>query len=524
MKKARLYHLTRDPVTLLRGAGIICGLGFALAWLITFAGWGRKASPLTISPSSYTVSSVEDLVTQLERRLTLEQRMPEAVLSEGPEVAMEVMMSAKEVRYHIDQQAKDAAQKALFLAHLDYSEKLEDGLLLPLTQALAQTPPPRFANHLMASVMEAKGEWTQAMLLYQAEAAHPEAKRAATRAIDLAIQLEDAPVLRQLYQSHAATFHILRAWDRCAAGMLIQDPGLQWEGAAAAVFSEVTWGRLLLTTLVSAIWFLVLMRYRDAADRLPWWWPPAALLLGVASIVPTVWFVQFQEIRLGLKEGATGMEQLKYYVVGVGLREELAKLLLVLPFLPWLLRKKSPGLALLTGALVGLGFAFEENVSYFRQGLASEGYGRMLTANFMHLAMTGITALAAYDLCRSKFVRMMDFITVFAVIVCVHGVYDWSFTGLPELSLLGSLDIISIVMLALLAKHFFESVSNTLVPQRGNISAICILVWGACFMLALAFVSAALLGTGGVGIGAVGLGALGYIPLLVMHTRHLQGI
>lgn len=49
-----------------------------------------------------------------------------------------------------------------------------------------------------------------------------------------------------------------------------------------------------------------------------------------------------------------------------GSGEELCKLALAALFMPWLVWRRAPGVALMTGAFVGLGFALEENIDYYQ--------------------------------------------------------------------------------------------------------------------------------------------------------------
>jgi polyisoprenoid-binding protein YceI len=143
--------------------------------------------------------------------------------------------------------------------------------------------------------------------------------------------------------------------------------------------------------------------------------PTAIFIAGVASVWPTLSLVTFQEDHLGLSENAPFPHNLWYFFGGIGLREELCKLLLFVPFLPWLLKIRKPGYALLTGAFVGLGFALEENLNYYDQSGGSVVIGRFITANFMHVALTGIAAHGLYITVRSGFTRVADFAGSFVI-------------------------------------------------------------------------------------------------------------
>jgi RsiW-degrading membrane proteinase PrsW (M82 family) len=527
MKNARLHFLTRDPATLLRGSALLCGIGFGLAWLITLMGW--QLQPAGQRHPQITPQNPEQLA------LLISQRLPEDEASLRKKIASQSFgdflddlgaqsIGAEELQAQIQRLVPDPRSAEVFRVFLKHCDAPSADTLATMEKAASVSPVPPFANLLLALALENQQEDTQAMLHYLAEASQPTAALATSRAAQLALELEDAESLARLRQLQPAHFSTLTGWDRCAVGVLLRDPMLQAKGAVSSVMENAHWSSVLLSAMVVGIWFFILLRYRDHTDSLPWWWGFAPMAAGVLSIALTVWAAQFQELRLGLKEGTTGMQMLLYDVLGVGLREELSKLIMVLPFLPWLLKRKSPGLALLTGGFVGLGFAFEENIGYMTSDAATVGITRLITANFLHVAMTGTCALALFDLFGRRHSRYTDFMVTLGTIIALHGVYDWSSFGAPEISFLGSVDIFGIVLLALLAQHFFRSISDTLRPQRAAFSAMALMVWGTSILVALAFVSSALLGMGTGVIAMVGFQVLGVVPLIVMHTRHLSGL
>jgi RsiW-degrading membrane proteinase PrsW (M82 family) len=150
-----------------------------------------------------------------------------------------------------------------------------------------------------------------------------------------------------------------------------------------------------------------------------------AFLLGVVSIVPTVCLIAVEEAQLRLVETGDATRDILFFVFGVGLREEASKLLLFLPLLP-LLRKWGDKLdVLVCGAMVGLGFAAEENLGYLASGDLHTGLGRFLTANFMHVAMTAILASALDDFVRDREKHAADFSKATVTVVVMHGAYDF---------------------------------------------------------------------------------------------------
>ena len=100
-----------------------------------------------------------------------------------------------------------------------------------------------------------------------------------------------------------------------------------------------------------------------------------AVALGVLSIWPTGFLILYQEVRWNVRASIELVPGLRFFILGVGLREELAKLICLLPLMPLLVRRRDEMLALVASACVGLGFAAEENINYFIGSLATEYHG-----------------------------------------------------------------------------------------------------------------------------------------------------
>src|SRR5207248_731759 len=167
---------------------------------------------------------------------------------------------------------------------------------------------------------------------------------------------------------------------------------------------------LVLALVAAVAWFVFCARLGRAGERLAFRLPLYlfALVLGVASIVPTTFLIAVEEAVLHLVPNGTPGRDLVFYVLGVGFREELSKLLLFAPLVLVLRMRGTPLDVLVCGALVGLGFALVENLQYFARGDLSTAMARFLTANFLHMAMTAITAHALDDLVRAKEDRSFD--------------------------------------------------------------------------------------------------------------------
>jgi RsiW-degrading membrane proteinase PrsW (M82 family) len=150
-----------------------------------------------------------------------------------------------------------------------------------------------------------------------------------------------------------------------------------------------------------------------------------AFVLGVASVLPTIFLIAVEEAKLRLVETGDPTRDILFFVFGVGLREEASKLLLFLPLLPILRRWGDKLDVLVCGAMVGLGFAAEENLNYLASENLHTGLGRFLTANFFHMALTGTLASALDDFVSDREKNASAFMRTSLFVVGIHGAYDF---------------------------------------------------------------------------------------------------
>jgi RsiW-degrading membrane proteinase PrsW (M82 family) len=230
---------------------------------------------------------------------------------------------------------------------------------------------------------------------------------------------------------------------------------------------------------IGSFWFLFLLKATQPGDR----WKQhtglclLALFLGVLSVWPTVFCIYFQEDGWGLVEGSDPASVILYYVLGVGLREELCKLLLVLPLVP-IIAKPNNGLRmLLIPACVGLGFAIEENMQYYDMSMMADVTGRFVSANVFHFMLTG---MAGMELCWFWLYpkqRWQNFLGTFALVVLLHGGYDAVITLTEGDSILG---MGSIAILILITYQFFRLLREYRKPQQSGVSQVFVYVMGVC--------------------------------------------
>lgn len=150
----------------------------------------------------------------------------------------------------------------------------------------------------------------------------------------------------------------------------------------------------------------------------------AGFVLGVLSTVAVSYVIIGQEDVLTVAAGNDPAHIVLYYIAGVGAREEVCKLALFLPLVPMLLKRDDELEVLIVASFVGLGFAIEENATYFANSDATSAAGRFLTANFFHLALTGINGLALFRSFRWGVRGLNEFLWIFPATIAAHGAYD----------------------------------------------------------------------------------------------------
>lgn len=153
--------------------------------------------------------------------------------------------------------------------------------------------------------------------------------------------------------------------------------------------------------------------------------------LGVLSTTATLYAVILQDDILGFAPGTEAPRVILYHIAGVGLREELCKLLCFAPLLFFMRRNYDDFTALIVASFVGLGFAIEENGNYFVASAGTSVPGRFLSANFFHIALTGLNGLALFRALRGS-AGLNEFLFIFPLTVVLHGLYN-AFMSLPQL-------------------------------------------------------------------------------------------
>jgi RsiW-degrading membrane proteinase PrsW (M82 family) len=209
-----------------------------------------------------------------------------------------------------------------------------------------------------------------------------------------------------------------------------------------------------------------------------------ALVLGWLSTIPTLASMSWLDSRLNLSEGNDFLSDFLYHLFSVGLREELCKLLLFTPLLILVLRKNRDLEALILGAFVGLGFAIEENITYFIQyQFTGVAVSRFVSANFLHLTLTGVTSLALTRSLRDPKQWWADSLQMILYAIALHAVYN-ALLSQPVPGF-GDMGYFSGTALAGCAYLFFREVQSLAPPPKATVSRTALFCWGFCLLFLL---------------------------------------
>ena len=257
----------------------------------------------------------------------------------------------------------------------------------------------------------------------------------------------------------------------------------QW--VVPSMYEEVDVPMTIIAAGAALVWMFWLFHisYSNSGRKVLLLQCACGFVLGVASTWLTI-FLIYVEQYLGYGEGETNLERAIYCFAGIGLREETAKLVCFLPLVPWVMRQGTPLTWLLVASSVGAGFAAEENINYFTSTMGSAFSGRFLTANFLHLALTG---LAGYALCmaiRWPRTHVNYAISVFLGAIMLHGLYN-SFLMVDPLT---DYSLFSMIVLVLMGNYFFQVLQPLRPSSKPRLSLTMTFCVGLVASLSLALV------------------------------------
>lgn len=533
--RSRLHYWSRRKDVLQKAAlGTVAG-AFFLAWGIVQTRPGN-AGGFMMDPVEHSIREewrrLSNDARPEPRRLThwLRKLTPGLVLLaeslDMPEAswaayAKSGSILAYEVRTLLDRHLVDAVSRGLaedyLAACLAEDEAAGREAAERIGAAAARQDCPAHACEFHGSLLLRSGDDEAALAAMMKESLQfPEARQVREAAFRLALHLEDEAVLR-IFQAKG-WLDAMPGLLKHEAGVVLGDIGLQWHGLLLHRLGHLPLAAVCLTGLAAGLWYVLLVVHLPGPGW-RWVWPLAPLLAGVASIWPTVSLIAFQQDRMGIdEEGVPFPLDLVHLIIGVGFREEVCKLALAALFMPVLLRLRMPGMALMTGGFIGLGFAMEENIDYYQDMGGAVVLGRFLSANFMHIALTGLSSQALYEMLRTRFAKAAQFLTTLGVLILVHALYDYD---APELGGLES--YMPMVILALLAWRFWDMVEAMMPGARQTVAPAAIFLSGVALVTAGSLVITAV----ETGLWSSVLDAArhcaGVLPVAVIYWRRFEG-
>lgn len=382
---------------------------------------------------------------------------------------------------------------------------------ITLLEAAAETT--RYRNEFLGDLKMKGGDEDQALRHYLAEAAlFDDAGYARRSAVFLARFGEDRALLRELLGDPAMR-------GAFAPSDLLRYQAYAKDYAGLAISIVATEGRMLATVYVipalftAAIWFFILLAFRERSRRNVLR-ALVAFLLGIVSAGLTLYAVSLQQHLLGqdFHREDPPLNQFLYFLSGVALREETLKLLCFAP-LAFVIRKKgTPIEALVLAGMVGLGFAFQENLIYFQSGSGTfTAWLRLLTANALHFSLTGVAGYYLWQMLHRRFRGWEEFLVSFLAVVFAHALYN-ALLAMPSMS---SYAPLSPFLVAIIAYRYFDPVRHHMetVGQHRRLSPLGIFVIGSVVLTCTILVSSAMVEPLRFALGAFASSVAAMIPL-----------
>lgn len=479
--RASLVPLSRDRSFLIKTSLIIVMASTVIAFLVSLIP-EERVNPGMQGPAER--EATPDLVRVI--------RTPNSIYKYDNEVScFDIPIGNKP--HPIEERAKEAIEEISdedrrALVHLLwkglYEGETKESIIA--ISALPRGTPDRAA--FLGDLHVIDSEWSAGLDFYLEEAElHAEADYARRSALAIARLQENKSLVSELLEddSFRAALHPPKLNDYLAYGGHYGTLALRVFESEAETLTSIY---VIPALFTAVIWWLILHAFWQPTRRRIWL-SLLAFLLGILSAFLTLFTVYLQESAGGFiwNTEAPALSQFVYFLAGVALREETLKLLCFVPLIFLLRRENRPIEVLITAGMVGLGFAFQENIGYY-QSSPDESYTtwiRMLTANPLHYSLTGVAGFYLYEMVRRKGHGMEEFLFAFIAVVFAHGIYH-SVISIAELS---EWAVLTIIFIAIIAYQYFDRLRPTMDTQSiyRRISPMGVFILGSviltCFVL-----------------------------------------
>ena len=244
-----------------------------------------------------------------------------------------------------------------------------------------------------------------------------------------------------------------------------------------------------ISLLIGALWFIFFFHLGRG-----WEWERAekilalmAIFLGIVSAHFCLILVVIQDSIIGDIRPNDTLFNVIYCICGIGFREELTKLIFVIPLLLWLKNIKRDLTIITLCSFVGLGFAIAENVTYFSHGTSASIISRFMTANFLHMILTGYSGFYLVKAVKFGGHSWEEFGSNLLKMVVVHGIYDLLLLD-PNLA---GLSIFSMTVFIWLSQLYLRQIINDAAILRRNVSPSRLLTLVISIVVGISYLRAA---------------------------------
>ncbi len=414
------------------------------------------------------------------KRLAIEEKQD---ASERPPELGRVELDLEPLRARLAESQLEPSRKVIAMALWKSCGARQPAIEL---QALANTSPPtRFANHALGEFWRSVNELSQAARCFELEGRTPDARESRKLAIAIHEIRDDHKALKRLAEQELYQ-DVIDVGTRLDIKVAERDWLSVWWLIPQSELSRFRLGPSMLALFVGFWWFLFALHAGQAGSErgARIWLCAVAVPLGFLSIWLTDFFIHWQSESWGLVLQPDLAGGVKYFVIGVGLREELSKALMVLPLLPFLVRRGRTLETLIVCSCVGLGFAIVENQAYYTMSFGSAAIGRFITASFFHMASTSLIGLAIMRGVRDPQNRGLEAAAWFVVVVLAHGFYD-AFIVLRDFS---EYSIAAQIILVLLAYQYFRELRASRVDRAETVSLTATFLFSVSIVAAVTLI------------------------------------
>lgn len=392
----------------------------------------RSGAPLMPLPEGVETEAPALALAAFAQQLTDPEVPFREVLRTMPRLAEAIPARHDEALRQALRQRFSETETALALNFLRAWERRDPAALERLQAMGGATPPVPHANDALGRIELHAEHFAEAVPYFLREGERPEARSARYLAIVALLEGKEYERAKALLREPGFS-EFRTPWIELRLAIAQRD----WVGILRALarvqLTSYTVDVVLLAALAGLAWAFFLAHLGE--------WPRltakiailsiVGFVLGVLSTTATLYTVILQDDILGFAPGTEIPRVILYYVAGVGLREEVCKLLFFAPLLFFMRHSYDDFTALIVASFVGLGFAIEENGNYFVASAATSVPGRFLSANFFHIALTGLNGLALFRAFRGS-AGLNEFLFIFPLTVVLHGLYN-AFMSLPTL-------------------------------------------------------------------------------------------